>query len=544
MTSKFDISDLLQDLDLPNENNSTNTLATPIKTNVQSDDTASTVQEEQATERFQKVSPVFVDGQNPFNIPGYLQDCVKDEERGQITCETMQKFLQAEDNEERTRLRGLLIGQYWDLLASVAQRAGTATLTPAKKSFLRFAMLSPNLVSPEQRELLSKIPIQSEPSIDKNIFYLDEWLAAVAEGSCSPSMMGEMEITNYANRRKNVQNVRRSKLDEQINALKFQIKGQNERIRDATNTLQNHVTAISRRSPDPIADGEQGEFNEQQRRCMTEISNLLREITAANRTLKNSLNELHAAKKKLSTLAPEDSDDGDAGLQHMPKMASQEAHTMRQMVKLCVGRSGNHFPILFKSHFPGVDTHVGSRENINNILAEVEYLDQSIFLRTFRSITQRIPPYMILAPSYGNLGICWEIFEKQNRATSHGRLIIPMYPRDLKIALIAALGDLRWQQAKEQASRFWMQEGITGWYYDYYTKEKLKGDIKNHFISDYVTWINKESNGTQQLHREVRDIFWRYLPFPQDLKDKLKNQGYVYQQLYQKDKNRTSSSMY
>jgi len=42
----------------------------------------------------------------------------------------------------------------------------------------------------------------------------------------------------------------------------------------------------------------------------------------------------------------------------------------------------------------------------------------------------------------------------------------------------------------------------------------------------------------------VRGIFWRYTPFPQDVKDRLKNRGFVYSELYKKDQNRAMSDGY
>ena len=49
-----------------------------------------------------------------------------------------------------------------------------------------------------------------------------------------------------------------------------------------------------------------------------------------------------------------------------------------------------------------------------------------------------------------------------------------------------AVADLRWQVAKEKASYYWMEEGLTGQYYQWIESQKLKGDLKSYFISDYV----------------------------------------------------------
>ena len=156
----------------------------------------------------------------------------------------------------------------------------------------------------------------------------------------------------------------------------------------------------------------------------------------------------------------------------------------------------------------------------------------------------RIVPYIVLIPSYGEWGICWEPFERFNRGTGRGRIVIPMYPKNLYIAVLSAVADMRWQVAKEKASYYWMEEGLTGYYYQWFNSRKLKGDVKEFFIQDYITWMTKEVEATQKLDKEVRGIFWRYMPFSKEIKEKLKNRSYVYQDLYQRDVNRSMSDGY
>jgi hypothetical protein len=98
--------------------------------------------------------------------------------------------------------------------------------------------------------------------------------------------------------------------------------------------------------------------------------------------------------------------------------------------------------------------------------------------------------------------------------------------------------------AKEKALHYWMEEGITGKYYQWFQNQKLRGDVKEYFINDYILWITKESEGMQKLDRTVRGIFWRLIPHPQAIKDKLKNRGYVYNELYKKDINISRSDGY
>jgi hypothetical protein len=226
------------------------------------------------------------------------------------------------------------------------------------------------------------------------------------------------------------------------------------------------------------------------------------------------------------------------------KAVDTEFETVRQMIKMTIGRQGNHFPILSSEYFHCLPGDVGSRENIVPMLAWIESIDPEAFCRFYKNRLNRIIPYVILVPCYGDSGMCWEPFDRFNRATSRGRIAIPMYPRSLQNAVLSAVGDMRWQVAKEKASGYWMEEGITGNYYQYCQKMKLKTDLKETFINDYITWITKESDGTQRMDKELRGIFWRHIPFAQLVKDKLKNRSYVYQELYQRDVNRSLSDGY
>ena len=214
------------------------------------------------------------------------------------------------------------------------------------------------------------------------------------------------------------------------------------------------------------------------------------------------------------------------------------------MIKLCVGRQGNHFPFLMKQYVRALVSDYCTRENAISTMAFVESLDPGLFQRTFKRQTTRIVPNVILVPCYGDKGICWEPFEKYNRATSRGRIALPIYPKDIKTSVLSALGDLRWQVAKEKAQHYWMEEGLTGNYYQWFTSLKMKGDVKMYFVQDYINWVMKESDGMQKLDKDLRGIFWRYIPFTQRIKENLRDRSLTYKELYQRDINRTLSDGY
>ncbi|HTP59479.1 MAG TPA: hypothetical protein VMM82_11215, partial [Spirochaetia bacterium] len=279
-----------------------------------------------------------------------------------------------------------------------------------------------------------------------------------------------------------------------------------------------------------------------QKSTLANIQELTKQLSTLDGQMASSFAELQAFDKDLENLARKSDASSDGGVDL--RAAANEYACIRQMAKMCVGRKGNHFPI-FHSQFvrPNI-REIATRENVIKEMSTVEALDPGLFQRTHKNQTTRIVPNIILLPSYGETGVCWEPFERFNRATSRGRVAIPLFPKSLPLAVLTAMADLRWQVAKEKAAYYWMEEGITGKYYQWFTERKLRGDVREYFIRDYALWINKESQGMQKLDKEIRGIFWRMMPFPQQVKDSLRNRSFVYNELYKKDQNIAKSDGY
>ena len=281
-----------------------------------------------------------------------------------------------------------------------------------------------------------------------------------------------------------------------------------------------------------------------QRKMFAEINQTFHQLQRVDKELAGYLRELQEAKEIRYSLEAKAAELPEETVNVGLDEILSEMTTVRQMAKMTCGRQGNQFPILTKEFFHNMDKDTGFRENVLRELTWIESIDPNCFCRIHRNIPNRIVPYVLLVPTYGDSGFCWEPFDRFNRITSRGRIVIPMYPRNLKIACLTAVGDLRWQVAKEKASFDWMSDGLTGQYYQYFEGKKMKGDVKQYFIEDYILWMTKEANGTQKLEKEVRAIFWRYLPFPQDRKDELKKRSLVYAELVQRDINRSMSDGY
>ena len=307
--------------------------------------------------------------------------------------------------------------------------------------------------------------------------------------------------------------------------------------------LSSQLRSLTQHDSHPTIPGIKIAYTAEQKISLNKAADMLRKLGKLDKDINFNLEKFKDADVELGKLGNKLEQLG--GLSKADKGAMEnELESIRQMAKMCVGRQGNHLPFLMKNFFfPNMDL-VGSRENVIRYMDQVEQVDPGVFRRSFRQKTNRIVPHTIIIPCYGEKGVCWEPFERFNRSTSRGRIAIPMFPKNLKLAVIFALGDLRWNVAKEKAAHYWMEEGLTGHYFQWFSSRKQRGDVRLRFLDDYVLWITKEVEGMQKLEKEVRAIFWRYMPFTQPVKDGLRNRGFVYDELYKKDMNREMSDGY
>lgn len=449
---------------------------------------------------------------------------------------TLTEFLNSKDPKDRTMFRGKLVAAYWNFVTAMAGKINR--LSEPKLLNLRFGVLLPTLLTSDHLTALSKII--SENNTGEPVYYIDEWLKMIAAGQVNTSATDETKATvrSSSNRILAVLEKASGQRELLFNTLKSKIAELElleTDLKTHVDSILNHDLNLTYRLKDS--------FNGEQRKSLFDIQEILKRLGSLDKEIARLYIELSDADKQLSDLKNKEAESGSEQSADNQTITS-EFNTLRQMIKLCVGRQGNHFPFLMKQYYRPLISDYCTRENAITTMAYVESLDPGLFLRTFKRQTARIVPNVILVPCYGDRGICWEPFEKYNRATSRGRVALPIYPKDVKTAVISALGDLRWQVAKEKAQHYWMEEGLTGKYYQWFTERKLKGDVKEYFIQDYILWITKESEGTQKLDKDVRAIFWRYLPFPQELKDSLKIRGFVYSELYKRDINRAASDGY
>jgi hypothetical protein len=474
-----------------------------------------------------------------FNDPDYYKQVLSNEGNTAQRIHTiLQKYINAKDPKDRSVFRQQFITAYWDFLAEVARRA-PGKLPQSKKFLLRFGILHPTFIDAETRNFFAKVVVEN--TLSQPIYYLDEWLKAVGNGSIKNSATDEAQVAK-SNSQIQLQQLLEKAMGK-LDGARGLLKTKNEERFNLERALTERIQLIMEHSPLEGMPEVNACYSDSQRRVFGEIQDVLKNLLKSDREQDIFSKDFFQAEEDVNTLQEKLKEESGTTVADV-QAVDTEMGTIRQMTKMTIGRQGNHFPILTKEYFHSIPDDVAFRENILGLLARIESIDPEVFYRIYKNKITRIVPFVILIPSYGDQGICWEPFDRFNRATSRGRIAIPMYPKNLTIALLSAVADLRWQVAKEKASYYWMEEGLTGNYYQWFSARKLKGDLKEYFIEDYITWMTKESEGTQKLDKEVRGIFWRYMPFAQPVKEKLKTRNLIYQELYQRDLNRAMSDGY
>jgi hypothetical protein len=475
-----------------------------------------------------------------FADPNYYKVALNGEgDIAQRVHTILQKYINTQDPKDKGVYRQQISTAYWDFLGSVARKAPGRLVDP-KKYLLRFSILHPGFLKPEQREYFGKVVVENTLGVP--FYYLDEWIKAVGTGVARPSTTDEGPVAGKSNASVKLQQLLEKAQGKRDGSKNMLVTKNEERI-SLENALKERVQLVMEHESMEELSNISGCYSDTQKRALSEIQELTKQMIKSDRELDTLVKDFNEATADVETLRDKVEEEG-GSVEVDSAAVDAEFGTVRQMAKMTIGRQGNHFPVCTSEYFRCGPNDVATRENVVATLSKIESIDPECFYRIYRSKANRIVPYVILIPSYGDTGVCWEPFDRYNRATSRGRIAIPMYPKNLTLALLSAVADLRWQVAKEKASFYWMEEGLTGNYYQWFQNNKLKGDIKEYFVQDYILWMTKEAEGTQKLDKEIRGVFWRFMPFAKAVKEKLKGRSFVYQELCQRDLNRAMSDGY
>lgn len=487
-----------------------------------------------------------------YDDPKYYKTALTNENASaQRVHQVLTKYLTCQDAKDRAVFRQQIVTCYWELLRGMATKMSAPNLPMPKRMLMRFGIILPSLFKAEQKDYFSKIVYENQTG--EPILYVDEWFKEIASGKMANSATDEKKQVKTSS-----MSVEQAASAEQARLLQLQSKNSGK-LQSSENILnikenersmleielKNRFDILCDHTPIMGLEPHKSALSENQRRLFSEITDLMHKLSKNDKELAKALSEYQEAKGVYDNVQNKIEANGGSEIVSTDTEAIKtEFDTIRQMAKMTIGRRGNQFPIFTREFYHCTENGTGTRENVLQVLKWIESIDPGVFHRVHKNVPNRIVPYICLVPTYGDRGFCWEPFDRYNRVTSRGRIVIPMYPRDLKIAVLTAIADLRWQVAKEKASFYWMEEGLTGQYYQHVEQLKLKGDLKEFFIEDYILWMTKESTGVQRLDKDVRGIFWRNMPFPKELKEDLRKRSLVYDDLCKKDANREMSDGY
>ncbi|MBN1499636.1 MAG: cyclic nucleotide-binding domain-containing protein [Spirochaetes bacterium] len=290
---------------------------------------------------------------------------------------------------------------------------------------------------------------------------------------------------------------------------------------------------------------------------------VLYEIEFLNRIFKKeippSINEmgltyekyLQEIAKSSSRKGPDPMDDLDDPV----KMTMYEITNMLQSTtSVCSGSRSTSFPILTNAQVKGdLSAFLVTKTKIEEHFNELLTYDYSAFYRETvlklgevrEVIEEEIKPYIIILPVFGTKIMMWQELSGTNKR-SRARIVVPaFFMGDLFKSLAHAVAVFRWELTRSTKGGMWadpVEGGVTGAYVDYIqfykknsklsqeAKEKInerfksnRSNIRELFAEDYILWVCFERQGIMKMNGVARDLFYRYVPFPEELRNKLSN---------------------
>jgi CRP-like cAMP-binding protein len=218
---------------------------------------------------------------------------------------------------------------------------------------------------------------------------------------------------------------------------------------------------------------------------------------------------------------------------------------------VCSGSTATAFPVLTSLMVKGsLKQMYTTKKKIESITSEIRNIDFSVFYRETvlkmgdarEIIQEEVIPYFILLPIFGTRTLLWQDMTGTNKR-SRGRIVVPIFfMGDLTRSLVHTFASFRWELNRDIKGAMWadpIDGGVTGEYFDYVNnfkkisklsqeaKEKVEEkfrSIRNNrdrFADDYIQWVMFEKDGIMKLNNVVREMFFRHIPFQEEIRKKL-----------------------
>ena len=195
-------------------------------------------------------------------------------------------------------------------------------------------------------------------------------------------------------------------------------------------------------------------------------------------------------------------------------------------------------------------------QQIKDALDYIRGIDFSAFYRSTsysnhkigvpnETVSVEIMPNFILMPNIGVRGSMWQEVEGRVRTTA-SRMFMPMFlDNDVKTLVMRMTGEFRWEICKRVQGARWndvTDPSLTSLYSDYlqfYMNNRsismptmldirnelssARNNFKTVFVSNYVVWLQNESNGSARLNSIATTVLMTFCPFAAPIREKLAN---------------------
>ncbi len=411
-------------------------------------------------------------------------------------------FLKKQHEENFTEFKDQFTEVFWKVYEAVAQQLEEDS-TLEQKFFLRLGLVDPRYLSREDLEKVKECMISEE---NDTFYYVDEWLLAIKKKKINQSTFEDVIQDQPGQSPPKTYDY--TWIEKEYDRKLYERTIEEEKLRDLVKGIQ---------GKGPYSKGAYVIFDE----IIKSIGRLKKLDNDVN-TLFDTLQKAKEQSQKAQLISKVDKSIG-----------LTEPYVIRQMVKKVVGKIGIQYQALISNYLRDINK-IFSKKAALKLFDSFRLLDPTTLTRSMKGTELFMPPYVLLVPGYGENGFCWEPVEGLN-IYGRGRIVVPIFSRKGVEPFYQAFGEYRWKLEKELSFGRWMEEGLTGEYYQYLEENKIKGQPAEYFVKDYILWLTKEASGIQKIEKPVREIFWRYIPFDDSIKEKLSKVSYVYQQLWEKD---------
>lgn len=326
--------------------------------------------------------------------------------------QVLSKYLTCQDPKDRTVYRQNIISAYWELVRGMAPKMADLNLPMPKRMLVRFGVLLPSLFRPEQKEFFSKIIFENRTG--EPVLYEDEWFREIASGRLTNSMTDEKRAPKKATTPEEANSMEQSRLQQ----LQSKNSGKMQAAENLVNIKENERSVLEQEIRErfeelcehntiPGLEPHRAAYSESQQRLFSEITDRLHRLSKNGKEYVRCLKDFEDAKGVYDSVEGKLSESSGSQTHAADTDAvNVEFETVRQMAKMTVGRQGNQFPLFTREFYHCMERGTGTRENVIDILRWVESIDPGAFCRVHKNVPNRIVPYVLLLPTYGDRGFC------------------------------------------------------------------------------------------------------------------------------------------